>query len=247
MRASQYNRDKILEQEVPNWIAQQRPDITLDNQKGYTFSVYDLTLRLSWYVRQNNKGKLQDVVKLFQKAQVLQGKPILTDMDGKRWHKVPRKGWEVMVPKRKLSQASILKNRYRRGLITIPKQIAKIEAQVEEYRIEGPIVETEQQRVRNAIDHLTKNFEATYRLKPYPYHQSVTGFAGKVPSKTFFELRGQFLTIRNLCARLEDLDRRISKIHRELRYANSHIAERRKEMAKLGHGADPRKKLAWEK
>lgn len=252
-----YNRHNELLSAMTAWVKQFRPDIKLyDQSQGYNYAksrgpdsmqidVYSNGVRhTDWQMR----GKKDEV--LWNKAEIRKGVVILTDTQGKRWSRPSaRHNFVEMKPKRILTQASILKSRYRRALITIPRQIKKLEDAVAEQRLELPILDDEIQRLRNYLAQCTKAFEDAHsiRVKPYPYHQSITQFAIKYGKEKYEKTRDAFWEIRHISARIEDLEKRSRHIYRYVRSADYKIQQAKEKQAKLGHGRDPNKKLSWEK
>jgi hypothetical protein len=244
------SRYTILDGAMKAWIAQFRKDIKLDHPTNrrpsspvHTVDVYGLGIRPGYYSNTNAKNET-----LWQKAEVRKGTVVLTDMEGKKWQQGAN-GFTEIVPKRVLSQASKLKNRYRRGLITIPRQIAKMEAAIEEQRLEQPILTDEANRLYRQLSDSVELFEKYYGMsvKPYPYHQSIARFASKLGSEKFAIMSNDFWELRHIRVRYEDLTTRLRTIGRYIRSAEHKIEKAKERQKKLSHGQDPNKKLAWEK
>lgn len=237
---------------LEDWIAQKRPDIaayyTKTKGTGYKLDVYNLGVLLNWNAAKQSNLKNQA---LLQKVCLKKDNScIVTDLEGKRWQQFQRgKPFVELVPKRKLSQAAALKNRYRRGLITIPRQIKKMEESIAEQKLELPILVGEANRVYNSLIALMTRFETEHdiKVKAYPYHQSIIRFASKYGADKFTVMHEEFWQIRRMRVRLEDLNARQSHIGRYVRRADLNIAKAKDRQKKLTHGQDPNKALPWEK
>lgn len=249
------SRHSQLSEDMAAWVKQFRPDIKLHiyNSKKYTApQVGEYTVDVYGLgVRECNWTRAQKNLTLWTKAEIRKGVTILTCAEhGKRWHRPVRtKPFEEIVPKRRLSQASLLKNRYRRALITIPRQIQNLESKVAEFRLEEPIVREEANRLYNNAQNLHDAFEARWKisLKPYPYFQSITRYAIKLGATRYGQMREELWALRDLNQRHDDLERRVRELHRYIRSADEKIAKAKAKQAKLGHGQDPNKKRSWEK